>query len=262
VVRARRLRSITFAVFAAILCSNTFRPALAGERTTANSDLDRVAYAIDGAESSHGNDLSMWRPDPAGPQGPMQVSEKAALDVGNGDRFEAEQNRALGRAYLALLYRRYGNWTDAISAYNWGMGKVDSWIRAGRPREKVVPGVVVYVRRVLHDSGVCRVAPGQLISSGSTSARFADSSSSWKLTKAVDESGLDCLLAHPLFNNIRSVAIASSDALLLPGMEQSGRPLPRLANSGRILSGMEQSGRPLPGLEQSGLLLRRASRQR
>jgi hypothetical protein len=263
VVRARRLRSITFAVFAAILCSNTFRPALAGERTTANSDLDRVAYAIDGAESGHGKDLSMWRPDPAGPQGPMQVSEKAALDVGDGDRFEAEQNRALGRAYLALLYRRYGNWADAISAYNWGIGKVDSWIRAGRPREKVVPGVVVYVRRVLHDSGVCRVAPGQLISSGSTSARFADSSSSWKLTKAADERGLDCLLADSLFNNkITSVATTRSDTFLLLGMEQSGRPLPRLANSGRILPGMEQSGRLLPGLEQSGLLLRRASRQR
>jgi Transglycosylase SLT domain len=263
VVRARRQRSITFAVFAAILCSYTFRPALAGERTTANSDLDRVTYAVDGAESSHGKDLSMWRPDPAGPQGPMQVSEKAARDVGNGDRFEAEQNRALGRAYLALLYRRYGNWADAISAYNWGIGKVDSWIRAGRPREKVVPGVVVYVRRVLHDSGVCRVAPGQLISSGSTSARFADSSSSWKLTKAADERGLDCLLADSLFNNkITSVATTRSDTFLLLGMEQSGRPLPRLANSGRILPGMEQSGRLLPGLEQSGLLLRRASRQK
>src|SRR3979411_230483 len=151
VVRARRLRSIIFAVFAAILCSNTFRPALAGERTTANSDLDRVDYAIDGGEVRHGQDLAMWRPDPAGPQGPMQVSEKAALDVGNGDRFEAEQNRALGRAYLALLYRRYGNWADAISAYNWGMGKVDSWNRAGGPREKGVDGVVFAVGRAVRD---------------------------------------------------------------------------------------------------------------
>jgi hypothetical protein len=170
-VRTPRQRSITLAVFAAILCSYSFRSALAGERTTANSDLDRITYAVDGAESSHGKDLSMWRPDPAGPQGPMQVSEKAALDVGNGDRFEVAQNRALGRAYLALLYRRYGNWADAISAYNWGMGKVDSWIRAGRPTEKLLPGVVVYVRRVLHDSGVCRVAPGQPISSGTSAAR-------------------------------------------------------------------------------------------
>lgn len=48
--------------------------------------LDRVANAVDGAESSHGNDMAMWRPDPSGPQGPMQVSEAAATDVGGGDR--------------------------------------------------------------------------------------------------------------------------------------------------------------------------------
>ena len=33
------------------------------------ADLDRVAFAVDGAESSHGLDLRMWRPQPAGPQG-------------------------------------------------------------------------------------------------------------------------------------------------------------------------------------------------
>jgi hypothetical protein len=62
--------------------------------------LDRVASAVDGAESSHGSDMAMWRPDPSGPQGPMQVSEAAATDVGGGDRFDALQNRAIGRAYL------------------------------------------------------------------------------------------------------------------------------------------------------------------
>jgi membrane-bound lytic murein transglycosylase MltF len=51
----------------------------------------------------------MWRPNLAGPQGPMQVSEKAARDVGGGDRFDIAQNRTIGRAYLALLYRRYVN---------------------------------------------------------------------------------------------------------------------------------------------------------
>jgi soluble lytic murein transglycosylase-like protein len=39
----------------------------------------------------------------------------------------------LGRAYLAHLYRRYGNWPDAIAAYNWGPGNMDSWITSGRP---------------------------------------------------------------------------------------------------------------------------------
>ncbi len=58
--------------------------------------LDRVASAVDGAESSHGRDAAMWRPDPSGPQGPMQVSEAAAIDVGGGDRFDLMQNRATG----------------------------------------------------------------------------------------------------------------------------------------------------------------------
>ena len=118
--------------------------------------LDRVAYAVDGAESSHGADLTMWRPDdPSGPQGPMQVSEPAAADVGGGDRFDSTENRAIGRAYLAQLYRRYKNWPDAIAAYNWGMGNVDNWISAGRPADKFVASVAAYLRRVLRESGMC-----------------------------------------------------------------------------------------------------------
>ena len=91
--------------------------------------LDRVATAVDSAESSHSKDIGMWRPDPSGPQGPMQVSEAAATDVGGGDRFDLTQNRVIGRAYLAHLYRRYKAWPDAIAAYNWGLSNVDSWIK-------------------------------------------------------------------------------------------------------------------------------------
>jgi Transglycosylase SLT domain len=126
-----------------------------GLRANVSTPLDRIAYAVDGAESSHGADLAMWRSDPSGPQGPMQVSEAAAADVGGGDRFDSTENRALGRAYLVQLYRRYKNWPDAIAAYNWGMGNVDNWINAGRPPDKFVPGVAAYLRRVLHDSGMC-----------------------------------------------------------------------------------------------------------
>jgi len=71
--------------------------------------LDRIATAVDGAESSHGQDIGMWRQDLSGPQGPMQVSAMAAIDVGGGDRFDLTQNRAIGRAYLAHLYGRYKN---------------------------------------------------------------------------------------------------------------------------------------------------------
>jgi hypothetical protein len=123
--------------------------------TKAVTPLDRVAIAVDGAESSHGEDIGMWRPDPSGPQGPMQVSEAAATDVGGGDRFDLTQNRAIGRAYLAQLYGRYRNWPDTIAAYNWGLGKMDAWVKAGRPPDKFLTGVAVYLRRVLHESGLC-----------------------------------------------------------------------------------------------------------
>jgi soluble lytic murein transglycosylase-like protein len=62
----------------------------------------------------------------------MQVSAAAALDVGGGDRFDLRQNRLLGRAYLAQMFRHYGNWPDALAAYNWGPANVDLWIAAGR----------------------------------------------------------------------------------------------------------------------------------
>ena len=142
-------------------------PSVAGQRkapraaasAAAGDPLDRVAFAVDGAESSHGEDEAMWRANPAGPQGPMQVTAAAASDVGGGDRFDTTQNREIGRAYLAQLYRRYGDWPDAIAAYNWGIGNFDAWVKAGRPADSVMLGVSAYLGRVLKDSGLCHGAP-------------------------------------------------------------------------------------------------------
>ncbi len=119
--------------------------------------FDRVAYAVDGAESSHGADPGMWRLQPNGPQGPMQVSAVAAADVGGGDRFDETENRALGRAYLARMYRRYGSWPDAVAAYNWGPGHMDSWISGGRPVAKFPVMVEQYRNHVLVTSGLAAV---------------------------------------------------------------------------------------------------------
>ncbi len=117
-------------------------------------DLDRIAFAVDGAESSHGADPAMWRREFEGPQGPMQVSAAAAVDLGGGDRFDLIQNRRLGRSYLAHLYRRYGNWPDAIAAYNWGPGNIDAWIGSGRPATGIPLEVERYRDRVLRDGGM------------------------------------------------------------------------------------------------------------
>jgi hypothetical protein len=123
--------------------------------------LDRVAFAVDGAESSHGADPGMWRPEPNGPQGPMQVSAAAAVDAGGGDRFDEKENRALGRAYLARMYRRYGSWADAVAAYNWGPGRMDDWISGGRPIDKLPLPVARYRARVLFSSGLAVAGLGE-----------------------------------------------------------------------------------------------------
>ena len=200
-------------------------PASAG-KAKGSTELDRVVNAVEGAESSHGTNPGMWRAEPAGPQGPMQVSEKAAIDVGGGNRFDFEQNRMLGRAYIALLHKRYGNWVDAISAYNWGPGRVDGWIKEGRPAVRVVPVVAGYVWRVLRESGL---AP---------------------LSIAV-QNGTSLMRIRPHIDDV-----------FLPGLEQSGQPLPMLAGSGRPLSSLAQSGRPLSVGMQPGASYRPASMHR
>jgi hypothetical protein len=131
-------------------------------RPASESDLDRIAFAVDGAESSHGTDLRMWRPEPNGPQGPMQVSAAAAIDVGGGDRFDMVENRQLGRGYLALMYRRYGNWPDAIAAYNWGPGNMDAWIGSGRSNGGFPLEVERYRDRVLRDAGFAEMSGNPL----------------------------------------------------------------------------------------------------
>jgi soluble lytic murein transglycosylase-like protein len=82
----------------------------------------------------------------------MQVSLAAALDVGGGDRFDMLQNRLLGRAYLAQMFQRYGNWPDAVAAYNWGPGAMDQWIAGGRRPDQLPFGVARYVDLVLRNA--------------------------------------------------------------------------------------------------------------
>ncbi|HJU18477.1 MAG TPA: lytic transglycosylase domain-containing protein [Stellaceae bacterium] len=153
-----RSETIRFADPAKIPVTVIRGPAVAAEfalfAPASAADLDRVAFAVDGAESSHGADPGMWRADLAAPQGPMQVSLAAALDVGGGDRFDMTENRTLGRAYLARLYRRYGNWADAVIAYNWGPAHVDSWIAGGRPADRLPVEVERYRDRVLGAAGL------------------------------------------------------------------------------------------------------------
>jgi Transglycosylase SLT domain len=146
----RRLRAGRLLLLAGALLGAAGGPVAAGTLAVGgNAELARMALAVAGVESSYGADPTMWRADPDGPQGPMQVSAAAALDVGGGDRFDAPANETLGRSYLAALYRRYGDWPDAVTAYNWGPGNMDAWIARGRPVDAMPAMVALYRFRVL-----------------------------------------------------------------------------------------------------------------
>lgn len=138
------------------LVRGSVSPLTAVDRITLTSglELDRIAFAVEGVESNHGQNPAMWRDDLRGPQGPMQISQPAALDIGGGDRFDISENRSLGKAYLAHLRDRYGNWSDAIAAYNWGPGRLDTWISDGRPEDRLPISVHHYLSRVLKNSGL------------------------------------------------------------------------------------------------------------
>src|SRR5947208_3869786 len=76
---------------------NPAQRAVKDERSSARTALDRVAYAVDGAESSNGEDRGMWGPDPSAPQGPKQVTQAETDAVGWGAGVELIQNRSFDR---------------------------------------------------------------------------------------------------------------------------------------------------------------------
>jgi soluble lytic murein transglycosylase-like protein len=88
--------------------------------------LDRIVQGVIHAESggrqtdSNGNTLTSK----AGALGLMQLMPSTAEQLGV-DPDDPDQNVAGGTTYLSQLYAKYGNWFDALAAYNWGPGKVD-----------------------------------------------------------------------------------------------------------------------------------------
>lgn len=74
--------------------------------------------------------------------GEMLAREAGIPWTGAEMLFDPELNLRFGTRYLALLHARYGNWTRALAAYNWGPGAIDRRLADG----EVLP--VQYTDRV------------------------------------------------------------------------------------------------------------------
>lgn len=86
-----------------------------------------IALAVARTESG----LCQWRPDgsavvsSAGAIGVMQLEPETAAQLGV-DPYDVNQNIRGGVTYLKQLFQKYGSWDQALAAYNWGPGKVDT----------------------------------------------------------------------------------------------------------------------------------------
>jgi soluble lytic murein transglycosylase-like protein len=63
--------------------------------------------------------------------GEMLVREAGLEWTGPEMLFEPTLNIRLGTRYLATLHARYGNWKQALAAYNWGPGAIDKRLAGG-----------------------------------------------------------------------------------------------------------------------------------
>lgn len=82
---------------------------------------------------------------PAGAMGIAQFMPATAREMGIDPLNPAQAIDGAGR-YLARLFRMFGNWTEALAAYNWGMGNVQRRGLASAPTE-----TRNYYRQILAD---------------------------------------------------------------------------------------------------------------
>lgn len=96
------------------------------------------------------NAESGWNPNaksPAGAMGLLQLMPGTARSLGVSNPYDPVQNLEAGARYLSEQYQRFGNWRDALAAYNAGPGRVadGSW--------KNIPETVNYVNGILEGLG-------------------------------------------------------------------------------------------------------------
>lgn len=106
-----------------------------------NRHHDAQGNVIKGPMTRHGQAI-----------GVSQLIESTAKGLGV-DPYDETQNREGGKRELATQFEKYGNWEDALAAYNWGPGNVDKWIAGGRDPSKMPAETRKYVPAVMASIG-------------------------------------------------------------------------------------------------------------
>ena len=106
---------------------------------------------------------------PAGARGVMQLMPGTMKDPGFGVPTMAElrarglseeaANRLVGQKYLEAMYKKYGNKTTALMAYNWGPDNTDKWLASGADPKKVPSETRDYVKSVMGGNAAPASAP-------------------------------------------------------------------------------------------------------
>lgn len=127
--------------------------------------LDNVMGGVWQVESSdqHLDKNGRVKRNASGATGVSQLMPGTAEALGVDPTDEA-QNREGGRRYLATQYDKYGNWEDALAAYNWGPGNVDKWIAKGRNPDAMPAETRAYIPAVLGSAGLTQSAGERVLS--------------------------------------------------------------------------------------------------
>jgi soluble lytic murein transglycosylase-like protein len=103
-----------------------------------------IALAVAQVESG-GNQAAVSS---AGAIGVFQLLAATAVGLGVNPN-DLNGNISGGIAYLGQMMSQFGNWQDALAAYNWGPGNVQNVINAGGGFANYPASVQAYVNNVL-----------------------------------------------------------------------------------------------------------------
>ena len=84
---------------------------------------------------------------PKGAAGLMQLMPATAKELGVTDPYDPQQNINAGTKYLSQLYKQFGNWRQAIQAYNAGPGNVRKYSKKGQ--DVPFPETIKYLKKLL-----------------------------------------------------------------------------------------------------------------